>query len=83
MKSLVQYSKTFKSSSNVSFKEARTTSVTEVPDWCACVQCGVDSSYHCCVVVTKLLQRTLKALRFVEKINGEAASSNKAGANGA
>lgn len=76
IKSLVQRSKTFKSSNNVCFDGARTSDICRDSMSCEFLQDEVEAKYKGYVGVKRLMRPYDKALQHVEKINDEAAASD-------
>lgn len=80
---LVQHSKSFHSSHNVSFREAHTADVARDLVSRGLMQGAIKSSCRCCVRVTKLLGPVPEALHLIENLSDEAASSGSSSARSA
>lgn len=76
LKLLAQYSKTFVSSSEAFFQDARWTDTARELVSCEINKSGVGSSCRRCVPATKQMRRFSKALQLVENVNAEAESGD-------
>lgn len=82
IKVLVQLSKIFESSYNVSFDRACTSSTCKNLMSCGFLQGAPAATYRRYVRVTRLVHRYSEAVQLVEKVNDEVAAGNSASRNG-
>lgn len=76
VKSLVQFSKAFDPSYDVSSLDAGVSNIPRDPAACNFIQDPADSSYRRYVGVTKLARRFPDTLRLLEKLNHKARSED-------